>query len=62
MLQGVRMPHISRERTLQEMGLIDRICMGIFGRIETIAMPLEEPLRQVADLDTPAAVVRSLMR
>jgi hypothetical protein len=62
MLQGVRMPHLSGDAILREMGLIDRICRGLFGRTETIAMPLDEPVRQVADLDSPAAVVQSLMR
>ncbi|PID40953.1 MAG: hypothetical protein CR984_00555 [Proteobacteria bacterium] len=61
MLQGVRMPHISREETLREMELIDQICMGIFGRTETIVMPMEEPARQVSELDSAAAVVQSLM-
>ncbi|MBC2710521.1 MAG: hypothetical protein HGJ94_05845 [Desulfosarcina sp.] len=62
MLQGFRAPHVSRDDLLREMRLIDLICSGIFGKTEAIAPPMEEPVRQVSDLDTPEAVIQSLMR
>jgi hypothetical protein len=62
MLQGVRAPHASRTELVYHMRLIDLICFGIFGKTETIEPPVEEPLRQVSDLDTPAAAVKSLLR
>ena len=62
MLQGVRVPHASCDALYDEMRLIDRICIGVFGRTETLELPMEEPLREVSDLDDPAAAVRSLWR
>lgn len=62
MLQGVRTPHASPGELIHHMRLIDLICFSIFGRTETIEPPMEEPVRQVSDLDTPEAAVRSLMR
>ena len=62
MLQGVRAPHASCEALLDEMRLIDRVCHRVFGRTEPLELPMEEPLRQVTDLDDPAAAVRSLWR
>lgn len=62
MLQGVRVSHISPDLLLHQMRLIDLICFGVFGKTETIDMPLEEPLREISDLENPAATVRSLLR
>ena len=62
MLQGVRAPHASPGELIHHMRLIDLICFSIFGKTETIEPPTEEPVRQVSDLDTPEAAVRSLMR
>ena len=62
MLQGVRAPHISPDVLLHQMRLIDLICFGVFGKTETIDMPLEEPLREISDLENPAAALRSLLR
>lgn len=62
MLQGVRTPHASPDELLHQMRLIDLICYGAFGKTETIAPPMEEPVRQVSDLDTPEAAIQSLLR
>lgn len=62
MLQGVRTPHVSPDELNCEMRLIDLICLGIFGRTETIELPMEEPVRQVSDMDTPEAAFRALLR
>jgi hypothetical protein len=62
MLHGVRAPHASPGELIHHMRLIDLICFSIFGKTETIEPPMEEPLRQVSDLDTPEAAIRSLMR
>lgn len=62
MLQGVRTPHASPDELMHRMRLIDLICLGMFGKTETIASPMEEPVRQVSDLDTPEAAVHSLLR
>ena len=50
------------DELMYHMRLIDLICLSIFGKTETIEPPMEEPLRQVPDLDTPEAAIRSLMR
>lgn len=62
MLQGVRAPHASPGDLMHRMRLIDQICFGIFGKTEIIEPPTEEPVRQVSDLSTPGAAIRSLMR
>jgi hypothetical protein len=62
MLQGVRAPHVSPNELMQSMRLIDLICMNLFGRCEVIAVPMNEPLREVANLDDPKAAVQSLLR
>jgi hypothetical protein len=62
MLQGVRAPHVSPIALMQHMRRVDRICFGIFGKTEAIDMPIEEPVRQVSDLDTAEAAVQSLLR
>ena len=62
MLQGVRAPQVSRDDLLDQMRLIDRTCFHLFGRTEIIATPIEETVRQVSDLDTPEATVKSLLR
>ncbi len=61
MLQGIRAPHAPQDELMHQMRLIDQICFSIFGKIETIAPPLESPLRVVTDLETPEAAIRSLM-
>ncbi|BBO83060.1 hypothetical protein DSCO28_36260 [Desulfosarcina ovata subsp. sediminis] len=62
MLQGVRAPHADSGQLLEQMRLIDRICLGVFGRTETLQLPMEEPPREIADLDDTGAVIRSLWR
>ncbi len=62
MLQGVRTPHALPDELVHQMRLIDLICFGIFGKTETIELPMEESVRQVSDIDTPEAVIRSLLR
>ena len=62
MLRGVRAPHVSPNALMQHMRLVDLICSGIFGKTEAIDMPIEEPVRQVSDLDTAEAAVQSLLR
>ncbi len=62
MLQGVRAPHVSPNTLMQHMRRVDLICFGIFGKTEAIDMPIEEPVRQVSDLDTAEAAVQSLLR
>jgi hypothetical protein len=62
MLQGVRTPHASCETLLDEMRRIDLVCMHVFGRTEPLQLPVQTPLRHVADLSDPAAAVRSLWR
>jgi len=62
MLQGVRAPQASREDLENQMRLIDRICFHLFGKTEIIASPIEATIQQISDLDTPAAVVKSLMK
>jgi hypothetical protein len=48
MLHGVRAPHASPGELIHHMRLIDLICLRIFGKTETIDLPMEEPLRQVS--------------
>ena len=62
MLQGVRPPEQSCEHLLARMTLIDRVCQGVFGRTEILELPVDEPLREVADRDNPAAAIQSLWR
>ena len=62
MLQGVRAPHVSKNELMHHMRLIDLICFGIFGKTEAIDLPMEEPVREVSDLDTPEAAIQSLLR
>ncbi|BBO90284.1 hypothetical protein DSCOOX_34640 [Desulfosarcina ovata subsp. ovata] len=62
MLQGVRAPHADSGQLLEQMRLIDRICLGVFGHTETLQLPMEEPQREIADLDDTGAVIRSLWR
>lgn len=62
MLQGIRAPQESPDELIRRMALIDHICYGIYGRTEIMAPPMEEPMREVTDLDSPAAAVRSLSR
>ncbi|BBO68861.1 hypothetical protein DSCA_27910 [Desulfosarcina alkanivorans] len=62
MLQGVRSPHASPDELMHQMRLIDRACFQMYGKTETIALPMVEPIRQVSDLDTPEAAVQSLLR
>ena len=61
MLQGIRPPAASAEDLQRQMRLIDRICLQTYGRTETIVAPMEQPLRQVSDLQTPESVVKSLL-
>jgi hypothetical protein len=61
-LQGVRAPHASSGELNRHMHLIDRIAVAVFGTTEIIAPPVDEPVREVTDLDNPAAAVRSLYR
>lgn len=61
MLQGLRPPSASADDLQHQMRLIDRICLQTFGKTETIIAPMERPLRQVMDLQTPEAVVKSLL-
>lgn len=61
MLQGVRAPNVSTSELGHQMRLIDQICFGVFGKTETIDMPLEKPLREVSDFENPAAAVHSLL-
>lgn len=62
MLQGVRPPAASCDDLQREMRLVDLICAGTYGKTEVIAPALEAPLRQVSNLKTPEAVVKSLQR
>lgn len=62
MLQGVRASHISPNTLIHQMRLIDLICFAVFGKTETIDLPIEEPVRQVSDLDTAEAAIQSLLR
>ena len=62
MLQGIRPPQESPDELARRMDLIDRVCFGVYGRTEIMAPPMEEPLREVADLDTPAEAFHSLLR
>lgn len=62
MLQGVRAPHVACDDLQREMRLIDQICLGTYGKTEAIAPPVDEPVRQVSDLATPEAAVKSLLR
>lgn len=62
MLQGVRPPTVSCDELQREMRLIDLICVGTYGITEAMSPALEEPLRQVSNLETPEAVVKSLLR
>lgn len=62
MLQGVRPPPVSCDDVQREMRLIDLICFGTYGKTEAIAPALEEPLRQIPNLETPEAVVKSLLQ
>lgn len=61
MLQGVRIPPLAPERLWQHMRLIDRVCLAVFGKTEAIELPLDAPLREVSSLETPAAIIRSLL-
>lgn len=62
MLQGFQPPRESSEVLLHRMGLIDRICFGVFGRTEPMAPATEELPRQGPDLDDPSAAVQWLLR
>lgn len=62
MLQGVRVPHGSCEALWERMRLIDRICFGIYGKTEAMALPVDQPLYEVVDPDVPEAVIQSLLR
>ena len=62
MLQGVRALHVSRNALMHHMRLIDLICLGIFGKTEAIELPMEEPVRQVSDMENPGAAIQSLFR
>lgn len=62
MLQGVRAPHVSPDALWRQMCLIDLICFKVFGKTDAIDIPLEEPLREIRDLENSAAAVRSLLR
>jgi len=62
MLQGVRPPHVSPHSLMHHMRLIDLICLRIFGRTESIDLPMEEPVRQVSDMHTAEAAIQSLLR
>lgn len=61
MLQGVRPPADSGDDLQHQMRLIDQICLQTYGKTETIIAPMEQPLRQVSDLQTPEAVLKSLL-
>jgi hypothetical protein len=61
MLQGIRPPAASADDLQGQMRLIDRICLQTYGRTETIITPMEQPLRQVSDLQTPESVIKSLL-
>jgi hypothetical protein len=62
MLQGVQPPRESPDVLLHRMGLIDRICLGVFGRTEPLAPAVAAPPRQGPDLDDPAAAVQWMLR
>jgi hypothetical protein len=62
MLQGVRAPHVSPNALMHHMRLIDLISFGVFGSTEAIDLPMEEPVRQVSNMDTAAAAIQSLLR
>jgi hypothetical protein len=61
MLQGIRPPQIAASILQQEMRLIDSICLGTYGKTETIAPPIEGPTQHISDLRTAEAVVKSLL-
>ncbi|MGD8701266.1 MAG: hypothetical protein PVH26_02440 [Desulfosarcina sp.] len=61
MLQGIRPPQVAASILRQEMRLIDSICLGAYGKTETIAPPIEGPTQHISDLRTPEAVVKSLL-
>lgn len=62
MLQGVRASHASRDELVYHMRLVDMICLRIFGTTENIPLPFDEPLREVTDLQSPEAAVRTMWR
>jgi hypothetical protein len=62
MLQGVRNPHLSREAVIAQLRRIDLICYRLYGKTEVIAAPVQERLRDVVDLATPAGAVNALLR
>jgi hypothetical protein len=59
MLQGGRAPHASSDELARHMHLIDRIAMGLFGTTEIIAPLIDAPVREVTEVDLPAAAVHS---
>ncbi len=61
MLQGLRAPPVSPSDLIHQMRLIDLIGLAMYGRIETIDLPMEEPVRHVSDLDTAEAAIQSLL-
>ena len=61
MLQGIRPPQVAASILQQDMRLIDLICLGTYGKTETIAPPIEGPMRQISGLQTPEAVVKSML-
>lgn len=61
MLQGVRAPHVSRNELMHKMRLIDLICFGIFGKTEAIDLPMEEPVREVSNLENLEVAIQSLL-
>jgi hypothetical protein len=62
MLQGLRAPYVSSNDLIHQMRLIDLICLTMFGHTEPIDEPMEEPVRQVSELDTAEAALQALLR
>ncbi len=62
MLQGVRTPHLSRRTAIEQMRRIDLICYRLYGKTEVIAAPVEETIRDLADLAPPADTRNALWR
>jgi hypothetical protein len=57
MLQGLRAPHAAPDALMRQMHLIDRICLTMFGTTETIAQLIDEPVREITDLEDPDAAL-----
>ena len=61
LLRGERFPHIDRERMLKTISTIDRICLAVFGKTETIAAASDSAdSLQIDDEMDAAALIRRL--